>query len=132
MIFKKLEENPKLWLGLTIVWMVIIFFLSTNYLSSERTTAKIDTTIPFRDLAHLFVYFVLGFLASGAVNLNFNWKHKLLISLLFCIFYAFTDELHQYFETERRFGLIDIATDSVGACVGILFYKITLSLRGTR
>lgn len=129
MVFKKLKENPKLWLGLTIVWMVFIFVLSTNYFSSGRTTAKIDTEIPIRLLAHLFVYFVLGFLASGAVKLNFNWKHKLLIALLFCVFYAFTDELHQHFEAERRFRLIDLATDSIGAFAGILFYKIPMPLR---
>ncbi len=125
----KLANHPKLWLFLTIIWMVFIFVLSTNHFSSGRTTAKIDAEIPIRLLAHLFVYFVLGFLSSGAVKLNFNWKHKLLITLLFCIFYAFTDELHQFFEIERRFRFIDIATDSVGAFAGILFYKITMSLR---
>lgn len=129
MILNKLENHPKLWLFLTFVWMVFIFVLSTNYFSSERTTAKIDTNFPLRVLAHLFVYFVLGFLSSGSVKLNFNWKQKLLIALLFCVFYAFTDELHQYFETERRFRLIDLATDSAGALAGILFYKITMSLR---
>lgn len=132
MVFKKLKENPKLWLGLTIVWMVFIFVLSTNYFSSERTTDKLDTNIPLRSLAHLFVYFVLGFLASGAVKLNFNWKHKLLITLVFCVFYAFTDELHQHFETERRFRLIDLATDSVGAFAGILFYKIAIPIRSSK
>lgn len=129
MIFNKLENRPKLWLVLTFVWMVFIFVLSTNHFSSGRTTAKIDTEIPLRLLAHLFVYFVLGFLVSGAVKLNFNWKHKLLIALLFCVFYAFTDELHQHFEAERRFRLIDLATDSVGAFTGILFYRIIMSLR---
>ncbi len=108
---------------MTIVWMIVIFVLSTNHFSSERTTAKIDIDIPLRFLAHLLVYFVFGFLASGTVNLTFNWKHKLLITLLFCVFYAFTDELHQFFETERRFRLIDILTDTVGALAGILFYN---------
>ncbi|MCJ7579117.1 MAG: VanZ family protein [Candidatus Aminicenantes bacterium] len=127
-VLTKPANRPQLWLILTIIWMAVIFVLSTNYFSSERTTDLINIHIPLRSLAHLFVYFVLGFLASGAIKLNFNWKHKLLITLLFCIFYALTDELHQYFETERRFGFTDIATDSVGASVGILFYKITKSL----
>lgn len=117
---------------MTIVWMVVIFVLSTNHFSSERTTAKIDTHIPLRSLAHLFVYFVLGFLVSGTVNLNFNWKHKLLITLLFCVFYALTDELHQHFETERRFRLIDIATDSIGSFAGILFYNLPLRIKHHR
>lgn len=123
MIYKKLEENPKLWLFLTIFWMLFIFVLSTNHFSSERTTSKIDTKFPLRSSAHLFVYFVLGFLASGAVKHNFNWKHKLFITLFFCLFYAFTDELHQHFETERRFRLMDIATDTTGALGGILLYN---------
>ena len=125
---EKQEHRPQLWLILTIIWMAVIFVLSTNYFSSARTTAKIDTDIPLRFLAHLFVYFVLGFLSSGAVKHNFNWKHKLLITLLICIFYAFTDELHQHFETERRFRFVDIVTDSAGAAMGIIFYKFTRSI----
>ncbi len=128
----KLANHPQLWLFLTFVWMVFIFVLSTNHFSSGRTTAKIDTEIPLRLLAHLFVYFVLGFLASGAVKLNFRWKHKLLIALLFCVFYAFTDELHQHFEAERRFRFIDIATDSVGAFAGILLYHLPLRIKHHR
>ena len=123
MILKELDNHPKLWLIMTIVWMTAIFIFSTNHFSSERTTDKIDTGIPLRLMAHLFVYFVLGFLSSSTVNLNFNWKHKLFIALLFCVFYAFTDEFHQFFETERRFRLIDITTDTVGALTGILFYN---------
>lgn len=119
----KLANRPKLWLILTLVWMAVIFMLSTNHFSSERTIAKIYTDIPLRYIAHLFVYLVLGFLASSAVNLNFNWKHKLFSALFFCLFYAFTDELHQFFETERRFRLIDIVTDTVGALAGILFFN---------
>ena len=128
MIDKKRRENPKMWLGLTFAWMGVIFVLSTNYFSSERTTALLNTHLPLRALAHLIVYFVLGFLASRAVKLNFNWKYKLLITLLFCIVYAFTDELHQHFETERRFRFIDILTDSAGAFAGILFEKFNKPL----
>jgi len=129
MIFRKLEEKPKLWLSLTIVWMIFIFFLSTNLFSSARTTSKINTNLPLRTMAHLFVYFVLGFLVSGTVNSNSKWKHKLLIALVFCAIYAFTDEVHQHFETERRFRLIDIATDTVGALAGILVYNLGLRIK---
>jgi len=132
MIFKKLEDHPKLWLGLTLVWMIVIFIFSTNFFSSERTTAKIDTSIPLRSLAHLFVYFVLGFLVSRAVKLNFDWKHKLLAAFFFCLFYAFTDKLHQFFETERRFRLIDIATDTIGSFAGILLYNLPLRIKHHR
>ncbi len=54
-----------MWLILTTVWITVIFMLSTNYFSSERTPAKIDTDIPLRSLAHLFVYLVLGFLVGA-------------------------------------------------------------------
>ena len=124
MSLKKLDHYPKFWLWGTIFWMAVIFVLSTNLFSAQRTTDKIDTEIPLRNIAHLVVYFILGFLSSGAVRLNFSWKQKWLITLFFCIFYAFTDEVHHFFELERRFRFIDIAIDSVGAFAGILFYNL--------
>ena len=73
-------------------------------------------------IAHFVVYFIFGFLLSGALRTNFNWKNRFLLALLFCVLYAVLDEIHQYFEPERKFRISDIVLDSVSALGGIGFY----------
>ena len=45
-------------------------------------------------------------------------------SLLICILYATSDELHQVFIPGRGAQVKDVIIDSAGACVGILVYMI--------
>jgi len=115
------EQNPKIWIRVTFLWMVVIFILSTPFFSSELTR-KIAAPFNIRLAGHIFVYFCLGFLASGAVDMNFSWKKKFLIPFVFCVFYAFSDELHQHFEPHRNGRGIDFLTDIVSAFVGISVY----------
>ena len=107
---------------MTIFWMMILFMLSTSFFSSEWTD-KFNAPFNIRFMAHLVVYLILGFLASGAVGLNFGWKRKFLITMIFCMAYALSDEFHQYFEPERAARLKDVITDSVSAWVGILIHR---------
>ena len=44
--------------------------------------------------------------------------------LLFCFFYACTDELHQYFIPERASKFTDVIIDCVGAFIGIMIYNL--------
>ena len=102
-----------------------MFVLSTTPFSGKRVsryTDWISTEIDFGLIAHFIVYFILGFLSSGAVRSNFNWKNKFLIILLICVLYAVTDEIHQYFEAERVARPIDVVLDSASALAGIGFY----------
>lgn len=124
---QKLEKHPKLWLGLTLLWMVILYILSTPYFSSQNLPEKIND---FRFVAHLVVYFILGFLASGSIRLNFTWKHKFLFTLLFCILFCLSDEFHQHLAPGRRFRFIDLSLDALGSLAGILtYYCVHLRLR---
>jgi len=133
MFIEKLDSRPKLWLWLTILWMILIIILSTPLFTPQKTanyTDKITTEINFRFIAHLMVYFVLGFLASGAIRLNSSWKNWLVMSIAICISYGVFDEIHQYFEPGRRLRLIDIATNIFGALIGILgHYFVFLRLK---
>ena len=136
MLFDKLDNHPKLWLRLTILWMILIIILSTPLFTPKKTakyTDKITTEINFRFIAHLVVYFILGFLLSGAVRLNFTWKNKLVMSIAICILYSIFDEFHQYFEPGRRLRLIDIGTNSIGSLFGIaVHYFIFLRVKKER
>ncbi len=136
MWIEKFDNCPKYWLILSILWMIVIFILSTSLFSPQRTakvTDKITTEINFRFIAHLIVYFILGFLASGAIRLNFSFNNKFLFTMLACCLYGVFDEFHQYFEPARKFRLIDIITNSGGSSLGILsYYLVYLRLKGNR
>ncbi len=122
-----LDNRPKYWLLLTILWMVIIFILSTSLFSPDRTakiTEAITSKINFRFIAHLIVYLILGFLVSGTIRLNFTWNNKFILTLLVCILYGVSDEFHQYLEPARTFRLIDIITNSGGSSLGVLSYYL--------
>lgn len=82
----------------------------------------ISADIDFGLIAHFIVYFILGFLSSGAIRSNFTWKNKFFITLLICVLFALTDELHQYLEPERVARMIDVVLDSASALAGIGFY----------
>lgn len=129
---EKLVIHTRLWLILTILWMVVMFILSTPPFSGKRITNitdKISTGLDFDFIAHFIVYFILGFLTSGAIKTNFTWKNKFLITVLVCILFASSDELHQYFEPERKCRMIDVITDCVSSILGILFFYVGILFR---
>ena len=76
-----------------------------------------------RKSAHFFIYSCLGFCSamtlyySGKVNKNCI---LFIISLVFCIFYASTDEVHQLFVQGRSGEVRDVLIDSAGSATGIL------------
>ena len=76
-----------------------------------------------RKLAHMFLYFVL-FIMSNYVCYSYNIKKRYLYSLLFCLIYATSDEIHQLFINERSFGIIDIIIDFIGSLIGLLLIKL--------
>lgn len=126
------------------MWMAFIFYLSnqTAGASSElslEVTVMIERMmyiiIPHIDFqesifhhyirkgAHFFTYFILGVLVMNALFIS--RKHvisSMLYSLVICVIYATTDEIHQLFIPGRSGEVIDVFIDSVGATVGILIY----------
>lgn len=137
---------------LLIIWMVVIFLFSneTAALSQSRSDniskATIDTIsnitgkeytredknnfilnsrYVIRKTAHFTLYFVLGILSIITLK-SYGVNQKLIIySILLCLLYAISDEIHQLFRTGRTFKIIDILIDSCGSSIGIfLVYLI--------
>lgn len=79
---------------------------------------------PVRKLAHFTLYFVLGILFYNVVCLyNIDIKKALLISILFCVIYACSDEIHQLFILGRSGELKDVLIDTLGSILGIFIVK---------
>lgn len=78
-----------------------------------------------RKAAHLTEFFILGFLI---INLLKDYKKvsiKLLIfGIIFCLVYACSDELHQFFVSGRAARMTDIVIDTTGSIIGIGCYYL--------
>lgn len=74
-----------------------------------------------RKNAHFFIYLILGVFVKYALNsTGISGFKSIVISLLICVAYAFTDEIHQLFVPGRGGQLSDVVIDSCGAGLGIL------------
>ena len=108
-----------------------------NVSSGENTITSVssskigDENILFtlvRKSAHFFEFFLLGFLV---VNLIKDYKKLnikiILLCILFCLLYAVSDEIHQYFVDGRSCEIMDVFIDTVGSSLGGLFYYLLYS-----
>ena len=138
-------NQRKLLILLAVVfWMAIIFKLSaqpgeqSNLLSTKVTTAIVSLAKLFRPdvnvlslnyfirkCAHFLAYLVLGIIVLFAMRrIGLMGKQGIGFTLLLCIGYAITDELHQSFVPGRTPKLTDVLIDSSGALLGIGIYLL--------
>lgn len=128
--------------ALVILWMALIFAFShqpateSNQLSSGITKTIEDTikmAIPnidvdqwdlnhiIRKCAHFGVYLILGVLvANGLIDAGISKTKGICLSLIVCVLYAISDELHQLYIPGRSGQVSDVILDSAGGLVGIL------------
>jgi VanZ family protein len=124
-----------------ILWMMVIFILSTELFSSANTApllapllanllpdvfaARIETIVLLlRKLGHWGEYFILAVLLMRALDAEFSTqsaKRRLIWSIAVATFYAASDELHQAFVPSRTASPLDVMIDSFGALCGTLW-----------
>ena len=129
-----------------IFWIVLIFYLSaqpvskSNGLSKKVTEViieKVDMVAPnanfninrmnylVRKNAHFFAYLILGILVMNVLRGRGVSNTKgFILSLMFCILYAISDEFHQLFVPGRSGQIKDVLIDSTGAAIGIGMYVV--------
>lgn len=133
-----------------VIWMAIIFYLShqpsgtSNELSSGLTEAiinKLTTIAPNQDIqmdsfhhyvrknAHFFAYFLLGILVLHALRSShiLGWR-GVTATLLICVLYATSDEVHQLFIAGRSGEVRDVLIDSAGVSAGIGIWMVTAKI----
>lgn len=125
---------------LVLIWMTIIFIMSSfdSVESSNQSNFIVDIianifkieniellSFIIRKLAHYTEYLILGFLVINMFTKN-NINNLYLISIILCIIYAISDEIHQIFIPGRACQLRDILIDSIGSITGIYLYKLYL------
>ena len=147
--------------ALLFIWMMVIFLFSSQngQLSSdvsegfaarlfsiiypsfrdmsdlEKLTFLETVMLPIRKLAHFTLYFVLGFLSSllFVTIKKYGIYIKGIISWGFCVLYAVSDEIHQYFVPDRACAFRDVLIDSSGALLSVtIFVALICSIKRFR
>ena len=126
---------------LVILWMTLIFCFSNQKAddSTKVSDGVIKNTIgrvfnipdkdlgafvkPVRKAAHFTIYLILGLLVLNCFD-TFD-KKTIIISILICLLYAISDEIHQIFISGRSAELLDIIIDTLGASLGVFIKKKT-------
>lgn len=129
---------------IVIVWCTLIFVYSNqNGDISKGTSDKVvnyignifkikednreKLTFPIRKCAHFFVYFVLGFLIINMFKtFDVKTSHAIIISAIFCMIFAGSDELHQLFIRARTAKVSDVLLDSSASLLGIYLYYLLI------
>lgn len=98
----------------------------TNFIEETLTTIV-------RKTAHFSIYTLLGLLGMNFMltfkeSIFYKIDRRCLVAFGFCVFYAITDEIHQYFVPGRSCELRDVGIDSLGALTGILLTIIVIKL----
>ncbi len=151
---KKFDKKTKIKIIkaiLIVIWMIIIFnFSNQGGTKSSGTSSKVTKIIinvitkdkeepnkqtmehiekVVRKCAHYTIYTIGGFLIMNyTYSLEKTKKQMKLGSLLFGVFYATTDELHQYFVPGRSARLFDVGLDALGVLTGIYIFLGVIAL----
>ncbi len=139
---------------LVILWMSLIFSFSsadgiTSSSMSNRLIIRITEKIkhkklteeekeyilerfdPFvRKTAHFIEYFILSILVFiTLLDFNLSNKRLLIYTMLICILYATSDEIHQLFVSERAGRILDVLLDSIGSFIAVNIYLFIHKLK---
>ena len=114
-----MKKFLKYWMPV-IVWMAVIFILSA--IPNLKTDLEQDFLL--RKIAHMIEFGILTFLFFRAISAQGGSPHKAIIfSMIFSLFYAFSDEFHQLFVRGRHCSFKDVAIDGVGILImGLICY----------
>lgn len=126
---------------LLVIWMIVIFLFSNQNANQSESVSDMVTNkmisgveevtkekIPekkkkeivrekrffIRKTAHFLSYSILGLLIYLTLE-SYAISHIFLYSVLFCFFYACSDEVHQLFLDGRTAKFMDVLIDTTGS-----------------
>ena len=103
-------------------FILLIFYCSFIYWMSDRPSIPTPMIFPQQDkIFHGGAYFIMGMLAWRSFKPIFSMP--ILTALVFCSLFGASDEWHQTFVEGRFAEFADWFADTMGAGIGILFFK---------
>lgn len=109
---------------------IVLSFVPKFAEQSEEVQEHIIENLQFivRKSAHFIAYMILGIILI-LLLLQFNSINKKpQVALALCVFYAISDEFHQFFVPGRACQLRDVLIDSMGSLTGILLVLLCLKI----
>ena len=120
-----------------LLWAAIIFYFSSNpnpyhYLPASWRSAVPLPTIStssaaelLGQLMHFVEYTILAFLVYRALHHTLPASQKInLLTIIFTLVFALSDEIHQLYVPGRAFQIIDLIIDFLGILFGVIIYEI--------
>jgi VanZ family protein len=105
---------------LTVFYMLLIFYLSHQ--PSLPQPEAFEEVPAFDKFEHMFEYFILGglmFLSLRYAGTERYRRMAWMYAITGAIVYAFTDEVHQFFVSERVLDMIDLLADCTGILIAV-------------
>lgn len=107
-------DSSKLSQGIT--YKVVELFKGKNYPEDKKEECVEKLGLFIRKGAHFFVYFVLAILVYILlIEFKISTTKLILYTIIICMLYAITDELHQGFISGRAARVFDVFIDTCGA-----------------
>ena len=136
---------------LVVLWMGVIFYFSSmdsdastdksrGIITSTKIIEKYEekkteeekeeilktTDIIVRKIAHGFEYLTLSILVCFLVSeYSLNIKKILIISIIVCLLYSISDEIHQLYVPGRSCELMDVFIDNIGVSLGLIIFYLS-------
>lgn len=115
-----------------LLWIGVVFYFSS--LPGLSQTENPDFWFYFfRKGAHVVEYFILAFLFFRIFQFHKLKKKEIhLLSFLFSLAYALSDEIHQVFVPGREGKFSDAGVDLIGIILAILIYNLLSKKSGVK
>lgn len=105
--------------GIVIVDKVFNLNLDDN----EINKLVLKFNYPFRKICHFSEYFFLSLLVLLSLRtINVSITKSIVITLIFCIIFSISDEIHQMYVAGRSPLILDCFIDVSGSCLLCLIY----------
>lgn len=108
------KHNKISWL-VTIIIVVLIFYISSLTLPAGRGTGYLSYIYHFTAFSYLALFLLIA-LTKGK-NLKF-----IFIGIIIALIYGILDEIHQYFVPGRFFSFKDVLINSLGILITSIAY----------
>jgi len=94
-----------------LIWAIFIFSLS----AIPNLKSGLEEDYILRKIAHVLEFMILTLLLFRAIKFSdVDFKKAIVYSFIIALFYAFSDEFHQFFVIGRQCSIKDVGIDSIG------------------
>jgi len=123
---EKFKANKKINYFFVIQWILLSAIIF--YLSHQNTLDFIPKSILTYDkILHFLAYFVYG-LSTLSMLICIKKKDKGLVvsGFILSLFFAISDEIHQFFVPNRMMDIGDLIADLLGIFFSVIFFNLIL------